>query len=121
MTTVVGAVPAITDLLTGWRLVWSIAGVVVVAVIAGRLIGARRSWASVVVSTVVGWLAGSALAIVVARNHEHGDAGFARNLWLFTTFATMSTSVWIEMLAKPGTLARAQTSLVSVPRPIRSI
>src|SRR5205823_6131905 len=82
--------PALGDLLTGWRLATSIIGVLVIAFVAGRLIGARRSWTAVLVSGVVGWLAGSALAVVIARNHEHGDAGFTRNLWLFLIFATMS-------------------------------
>jgi ubiquinone biosynthesis protein len=33
----------------------------------------------------------------------------------------MSGSVWIELLAKPGALARAQTGLASVPRPVRAL
>jgi ubiquinone biosynthesis protein len=47
--------------------------------------------------------------------------GFGRNLWVFAIVFTMSAAVWIELLAKPGALARAQTSLVSLPQPIRAV
>src|SRR5438552_947439 len=114
-------VPAVTDLLTGWRLVTSLLGIMAIAFLASRLLGARRSAGAVFVSGVVGWLAGAGLSVVLARNHEHGSAGFTRNLWLFSTSATMSTTVWIELLAKPGSFARAQSSLVSVPRPLRAM
>jgi ubiquinone biosynthesis protein len=115
------ASPALGDLLTGWRLVTSLLGVLVIAWVAGRLLGARRSWGSVIVSAVVGWIAGATLAVILAKHHEHGTSGFTRNLWLFSAFFTMSTTVWIEMLAKPGALARAQRSLSSIPRPFRTI
>src|SRR5439155_1148681 len=114
-------VPAVTDLLTGWRLVTSLLGIMAIAFLASRLLGARRSWGAVLVSGLTGWLAGAGLSVVLARNHEHGSAGFTRNLWLFSAFFTMSATVWIEMLAKPGALARAQSSLVSIPRPGRAI
>jgi ubiquinone biosynthesis protein len=114
------AVPSIGELLTGWRLVTSLLGVVAIAFVAGRLLGTRRSLGATLLSAVIGWTSGATLAIVLARNHEHGDAGFTRNLWLFTTFFTMSASVWLEMLAKPGALARAQRSL-AVPHPLRAM
>ena len=59
--------------------------------------------------------------MVLARSHEGGEAGFTRNLWLFAPFFTMSSTVWMEMLAKPWALARAQGSPASVPRPLRSL
>ena len=43
---VVGATPAVTDLLTGTRLVTSLVGILVIAVLASRLLGARRSLSS---------------------------------------------------------------------------
>jgi hypothetical protein len=82
---------------------------------AGRLLGTRRSVGPVVVSGLCGWAAGAVLAVVLARNHEHGQAGFVRNLWLFSAVFTMSATVWIEMLARPGTLARAQHTFLPFP------
>lgn len=114
-------VPRVADLLTGWRLVTSIVGILVLAALAGRLLGTRRSLGAVVVSGLSGWMAGAGLAVILARNHEHGQAGFLRNLWLFSAFFTMSATVWIEMMARPGALARAQHSLTSVPRPMRTL
>src|SRR2546423_213560 len=113
-------VPTIGELLTGGRLVTSIAGVLVVALVAGRLLGTKRSASATAVSALVGWTAGATLAVVLARNHEKGDAGFTRNLWLFSTFFAMSASVWMEMLAKPGALARAQRDL-RIPHPVRAV
>jgi hypothetical protein len=75
-TDLLAAVPGLTDLLTGWRLVTSIAGILILASLAGRLLGTRRSLGAVVVSGLIGWLAGASLAVVVAHNHEHGQAGF---------------------------------------------
>lgn len=114
-------VPSVSDLLTGWRLVTSIAGILLIAAVVGRLLGTRRSLGAVLVSGLGGWVAGASLAVVLARNHEHGQAGFVRNLWLFSAFFTMSATVWIEMLAKPGALARAQHRLTRLPRPMRAL
>ena len=108
------ATPTIGELLTGTRLITSIAGVIVIAFVTGRLLGLRRSTGAVLLSALIGWTAGALLAVVLAKNHEHGDAGFTRNLWLFSAFFTMSAAVWMEMLAKPGALARAQRT-VAVP------
>src|SRR5437763_14931050 len=91
-----GKTPAVGDLLTGRRLVFSLVGVVVIAFVASRLLGARRSLGVTAISALVGWLCGAGLAVVVAKHHEHGEAGFLRNLWLFTTFFTMSATVWME-------------------------
>ena len=115
------ATPTLGELLTGWRLVTSIIGILAIGWAAGRLLGTRRSLGSVVISATLGWLAGAGLAVVLAKNHEHGSAGFTRNLWLFSAFFTLSATVWMEMLAKPGVFARAQSSLSSIPRPLRAV
>jgi ubiquinone biosynthesis protein len=107
------------DLLTGWRLVTSVPAIVLVAFASGRLLGVKRSWTVTVASGLAGWAGGAALALAIAR--EEGGGGFSRNLWLFSTFFAMSGSVWLELLAKPGALARAQTGLASVPRPLRAV
>jgi ubiquinone biosynthesis protein len=110
---------ALGDLLTGWRLVTSLPAIVLVAFAAGRLLGVKRPWTVTALSGLAGWVAGAALAVAIGR--QENGAGFTRNLWLFSTFFAMSGSVWLELLAKPGALARAQTGLASVPRPIRSL
>jgi ubiquinone biosynthesis protein len=113
--------PSAAELLTGWRLVASIAGVLLLAAAASRLLGTRRSLGAIALSGIGGWVAGAALALLLARNHEHGDSGFLRNLLVFSAFFTMSATVWIEMLARPGALARAQQRLAHLPRPLRAV
>ncbi len=107
------------DLIFGWELFTSLPAILGIAFLAGRLLGVRRSWTTAVASGIVGWLAGAGLSLVIAR--AEGGAGFTRNLWLFSTFFAMSSSVWIELLAKPGALARARTGLASIPRPLRTL
>ena len=104
-----GTLPGIGELLTGWQLVSSIIGILVLAAVGGRLLGTRRSLGVVLVSGLCGWAAGAALALILARTHEHGQSGFLRNLWLFAAFFTLSATVWLEMLSRPGALAGPNT------------
>jgi ubiquinone biosynthesis protein len=96
-------------------------GVLVLAWIVGRLLGVRRSWTTTVASGVLGWIAGVALSLAIASQRDPVSKGFTRNVWLFSTLGVMSASVWLELLAKPGTLARAQTGLTSIPHPVRAV
>ena len=88
--------------------------ILAIAWLAGRPLGVSRSWAGTVLAGVAGWLAALALSLAIAQG-DTGAPGFAHNLWVFAAVFTMSASVWVELPAKPGALARAQTGLVSVP------
>jgi ubiquinone biosynthesis protein len=99
----------------------SLPGVLVLAWLVGRLLGVRRSWTTTLLSGVIGWVGGVALSLAVASQRKDMSEGFTRNVWLFSTLGVMSASVWIELLAKPGTLARAQTGLTSIPHPIKAV
>jgi ubiquinone biosynthesis protein len=46
--------------------------------------------------------------------------GFGRNVWVFSAVFSMSAITWLELLARPGGLARTQTRLLHVPRPVRA-
>src|SRR2546423_7020617 len=98
----------------------SLPGVLVLAWLVGRLLGVRRSWTTTLLSGVIGWVGGVALSLAIASQRKDVSEGFTRNVWLFSTLGVMSASVWIELLAKPGTLARAQTGLTSIPHPIKA-
>jgi ubiquinone biosynthesis protein len=108
------------DAVLGWNLVLSLPVILGIAWLAGRLLGVSRSWAGTILSGFAGWLAALALSLAIAEG-DTGAPGFTRNLWVFAAVFTMSAAVWVELLAKPGTLARAQSGLVSVPRPIRAL
>jgi ubiquinone biosynthesis protein len=99
----------------------SLPGVLVLAWLVGRLLGVRRSWTTTLLSGLIGWIGGVALSLAIASQRKDPDTGFTRNVWLFSTLGVMSASVWIELLAKPGTLARAQTGLTSIPHPIKAV
>jgi ubiquinone biosynthesis protein len=99
----------------------SLPGVLVLAWLVGRLLGVRRSWTTTLLSGVIGWVAGVALSLAIASQRKDMSEGFTRNVWLFSTLGVMSASVWIELLAKPGTLTRAQTGLTSIPHPIKAL
>jgi len=99
----------------------SLPGVLVLAWLVGRLLGVRRSWTTTLLSGVIGWIGGVALSLAIASQRKDPGTGFTRNVWLFSTLGVMSASVWIELLAKPGTLARAQTGLTSIPHPIKAV
>jgi ABC1 family protein len=106
--------------LLGWNHIVSLPAILLVAWLAGRLLGVSRGWPATVVAGLVGWLAALALSLAIAEGDPRAP-GFGRNLWVFAIVFKMSAAVWIELLAKPGALARAQTSLVSLPRPIRAV
>ncbi|HEV8206055.1 MAG TPA: AarF/UbiB family protein [Acidimicrobiia bacterium] len=99
----------------------SLPGVLVLAWLVGRLLGVRRSWTTTLLSGLIGWVGGVALSLAIASQRKDMSEGFTRNVWLFSTLGVMSASVWIELLAKPGTLARAQTGLTSIPHPIKAV
>jgi ubiquinone biosynthesis protein len=108
------------DAVLGWNLVLSLPVILGIAWLAGRLLGVSRSLAGTLLAGVAGWLAALALSLAIASG-DTSAPGFTRNLWVFAAVFTMSATVWAELLAKPGALARAQRGLVSVPHPLRAV
>jgi ubiquinone biosynthesis protein len=107
-------------LLFGSGLITSLPAILLIAFVAGRLLGVRRSLATTLLSGLAGWIAGTGLSLVIADGDPDAP-GFGRNVWVFSIVFTMSAAVWVELLAKPGSLARAQQGLVRVPRPLRAL
>jgi len=87
----------------------------------GRVLGVRRSFAATVFSGVFGWAVGATVSLLIANERANAASGFLRNLFLFSLFGAMAAAVWMEFLARPGMMARAQHGLASVPRPLRSL
>jgi ubiquinone biosynthesis protein len=104
-----------------WLLVPAFVFALVAGALVGRVLGVRRSVAATLATGILGWALGAAVAIVLAAQAEAGLEHFARNLFLFSLFGTMAAAVWIEFLARPGMIARAQTGLQSIPHPVRSM
>jgi ubiquinone biosynthesis protein len=104
-----------------WLLVPAFLVALLAGAFTGRVLGARRSIAATATSGFVGWLLGVAVALVIASSADPATEEFARNLFLFSFFGAMAAGVWIEFLARPGMMARAQTGLQSIPHPVQSI
>ena len=104
-----------------WLLVPALAFALVAGALIGRVLGVRRSFAATVVSGTAGWVIGVVVALWIASDTHPASDGFSRNLFLFSLLGTMAAAVWLEFLARPGVLVRAQTGLQSVPHPVRSL
>src|SRR5262245_22623192 len=104
-----------------WLLIPAFVFAIFAGIFVGRVLGVRRSVGASVLSGIFGFAVGVAVSLLIADARTNSSEGFARNLFLFTLFGAMAAAVWIEFLARPGMMARAQTGLASVPHPIRSI
>ncbi|MBK9179835.1 MAG: AarF/ABC1/UbiB kinase family protein [Acidimicrobiales bacterium] len=95
--------------------------IAVIALVASRLLGVRRSWVAVVVSGVLGYLIGHGVALAAAD----GDAtapGYVRNVLVVALLATMTVAVAIDLMARPGSLARGdRAGLFVLPRPVADV
>jgi ubiquinone biosynthesis protein len=104
-----------------WLLVPAFAFALVASALIGRVLGVRRSFAATVVSGTAGWVVGVVVSLWIASNAHPASDGFARNLFLFALLGAMAAGMWLEFLARPGIMVRAQSGLQSVPHPVRSL
>src|SRR4029079_13868898 len=104
-----------------WLLVPAFAFSLLAAALIGRVLCVRRSFAATLMSGTIGWVVGAVVALWIASDAHPATEGFARNLFLFSLLGTMAAAVWLEFLARPGIVMRAQTGLQSVPHPVRSL
>jgi ubiquinone biosynthesis protein len=92
--------------------------IVVVALVASRMLGVRRSWVAILLSGVIGWTAGFGISLAIAG--ELHDAHLLRNTLVLSFVLTMAAAVGFDLLAKPGTLEQGNAAgLFVVPRPGR--
>jgi ubiquinone biosynthesis protein len=104
-----------------WLLIPAFLFAVFAGIFVGRVLGVRRSVGASALSGIFGFVVGVGISLLIADERQNASEGFARNLFLFALFGAMAAAVWIEFLARPGMIARAQTGLASVPHPLRSI
>ncbi len=104
-----------------WLLIPAFVFALLAGIFVGRVLGVRRSVGASALSGLFGFVVGVAISLLIASERHNSSEGFARNLFLFALFGAMAAAVWIEFLARPGIIARAQTGLASVPHPLRSI
>jgi ubiquinone biosynthesis protein len=104
-----------------WLLVPAFGFALLASALIGRVLGVRRSFAATVVAGTIGWIVGAVVALWIAADKHPASDGFSRNLFLFSLLGSMAAAVWLEFLARPGIVMRAQTGLQSVPHPVRSL
>jgi hypothetical protein len=79
--------------LVDFALFASLPGILVLSWVTGRLLGVRRSLGTTVLSGLLGWAGGVALALAIADQRATPAKGFTRNVWLFSALGVMSASV----------------------------
>ena len=94
--------------------------------VALRLLGIRRGWITALVSGVIGWGLGALVALSIA-DWDWGADGVILHTFAIAIPATMATAVTMDLLARPGSLARATATRAarnrysgSVPRANRA-
>lgn len=109
------------NLLAPSTILESLLSILVLAWLAGRLLGIRqRSWFSVLVCGFTGWLAGGTLALVMSPGNTLTPEA-ARSAVVFTIVFTMAATAGWELLVRPGRRPVAPALITSVPHPVRAI
>lgn len=105
-------------LATVLEVVLFVPGLIIVSALAIRLLGVRRSWVAVTIASILGWITGVALAYGVAGG-DLESTSFVRNTYFVAFLATMVIAVGVDLLAKPGSLAKGEAAgQFVVPRPV---
>ncbi len=93
--------------------------IAIVAFLASRMLGVRRSWSNVLLAGLIGWSLASVTALAIAGWNTDEPQVF-RNFFVLALFTTMAAAIALDLLAKPGTLVKGEDAdFVSIPHPIR--
>ena len=86
-----------------------------------RLLGIRRGWGTALLAALIGW--GLAMLIAVGLNGWDWDADeMVVHLLAIGIPASMAAAVTLDLLARPGSLARGERAgLVVAPTPLRAV
>ncbi len=94
---------------------------VATTLVAVRLLGVRRSWAAITLAGVIGWISGNLLQVGLNDWDWHA-ARLSLDAVSFSILFTMMAAVTLDLVAKPGTLARGEEAgLIVLSRPLRDL
>jgi ubiquinone biosynthesis protein len=94
--------------------------IALVALLASRMLGVRRSWVAIVLSALIGWTAGFLVSLGISG--ELHDARLLRNTLVLSFVFTMAAAVGLDLLARPGSLAQGEAAgRFVVPHPKRYV
>lgn len=103
------------------RIVVAAALAVVTTAVSLRLLGVRRGWAKALGAGLAGWVLGGVLALRL-NDGDWGADGLVLQTLAIAVPATMAIAVTLDLLARPGALARAaEAGLLVAPRPLRDV
>jgi ubiquinone biosynthesis protein len=86
-----------------------------------RLLGIRRGWSSALIAGLVGWGTGALLALALA-GWDWSTDDLVVTMLAIGIPATMGVAVMLDLLARPGSLARGENAgLLVAPRPFKTI
>jgi ubiquinone biosynthesis protein len=93
---------------------------IVITSISLRLLGIRRGWGTALLAGVLGWGIGILLALGLA-GWDWSTDDLVINMLAIGVPATMAAAVTLDLLARPGSLAKGeQAGLLVTPRPFRA-
>ena len=103
------------------RVVMAVGIAIVTTVIALRLLGGRRGWVTALLAGAIGWTL-AALLTLGLNDWDWGADGLIVQMLAVGIAATMAAAVAIDLLSRPGSLARGERAgLVVAPRPLRAV
>ena len=103
------------------RVVLQIPLAVLATVLALRLLGVRRSWVAVALAGTLGWIAADLLQVAL-HDGDWDAAGVSVHTIALAVLFTMLTALALDLVARPGSLARGERAgLLVAPHPIRDI
>jgi ubiquinone biosynthesis protein len=104
-----------------FRIVVAAVLAVVTTALSLRLLGVRRGWAKALGAGLAGWILGGLLALHL-NGGDWGADGLILQTLAIAVPATMAIAVTLDLLARPGALARApEAGLLIAPRPLRDL
>lgn len=104
------------------RILLSIALIVALGWLAGRLLGIAQSWLRGLIASTLGVGAATILALTVApQNPLPYPIFFLLVILLPALLISMGISALLELVARPGPLVRVESQLLRAPHPIRAI
>lgn len=104
------------------RIALSVALIVALGWLAGRLLGIRQSWLRGLIASTLGVAAATVLALTVApQNPLPYPVFFLLIILLPALLISMGVSALLELVARPGPLVRVEGRLLRAPHPIRAI
>jgi ubiquinone biosynthesis protein len=103
------------------RIVMAVAIAIVSTIVALRLLGGRRGWVTALMAGAAGWTL-AALLTLGLNDWDWGAERLILQMLAVGVVATMAAAVAIDLLSRPGSLARGERAgLVVAPRPVRAV